>query len=135
MLSDPIADLLARIKNGYLAKKAEIVVPYSRLKENLAKILVEEGYLSNVKCSAEGGSNGKSKKELVLSLKYEGKKPVLTDVQRVSKPGLRIYVGKTKIPKVLGGLGVTIISTPKGLMTGRQAKKKGLGGEVICKIW
>lgn len=132
MLSDPIADFLARIKNGYLSKKKEIAVPYSKFKENLAKILVEEGYLINSK-----KQKVKSKKhdKLILTLKYEGKKPILTDVQRISKPGLRIYVDKTKIPRVLGGLGITIVSTPKGLMTDSEARKKGLGGEVICKVW
>ncbi|MBI4999705.1 30S ribosomal protein S8 [Candidatus Gottesmanbacteria bacterium] len=98
MLSDPIADFLSRIKNGYLAKKKEITVPFSKIKENLAKILVEEGYLSNGKWQM---ANGKSKKELVLTLKYEKKKPALTDIKRVSKPGLRIYVDKTKIPNQL----------------------------------
>ena len=132
MLTDPIADFLIRIKNGYLGKKTEVSVPYSRLKEELAKILAEEGYLEKLKTQ---NSKLKTGKELVLTLKYEGKKPILTDVQRVSKPGLRIHVGKKKIPRVLGGLGDVIISTPKGLMTGKKAKEKGLGGEVICKIW
>lgn len=144
MLSDPIADFLARIKNGYLARKKEMIVPYSKLKENLAKILVEEGYLKEGKRQKarlpslqQAGGQAKSKKqdELILTLKYEGKKPALTDVQRVSKPGLRIYVGKRKIPKVLGGLGIVIISTSKGLMTDKQARKKGLGGELVCKVW
>ena len=132
MLSDPIADFLARLKNGYLAKKRQIFVPYSKIKENLAKILVEEGYLTN---SKKQKAKSKKQDELVLTLKYEGKKPALTDIQRVSKPGLRIYVGKTKIPKVLGGLGIAIVSTPRGLMTDKEARKKWLGGEVICKIW
>ncbi|TSC54384.1 MAG: small subunit ribosomal protein S8 [Microgenomates group bacterium LiPW_16] len=132
MLSDPIADFLARIKNGYLARKKEMTVPYSKLKENLAKILVEEGYLKEGKRQK---AKGKSEDELILTLKYEGKKPALTDVQRVSKPGLRIYVGKRKIPKVLGGLGIVIVSTSKGLMTDEQARKKGLGGELVCKVW
>lgn len=132
MLSDPIADFLARIKNGYLSKKKEIFVPYSKIKENLAKILVEEGYLTN---SKKQEAKSKKQDELVLTLKYEGKKQALTDIQRVSKPGLRIYVGKTKIPKVLGGLGIAIVSTSKGLMTDKEARKKWLGGEVICKVW
>jgi len=129
MINDPIADFLIRIKNGYLAKKTEVSVPYSKIKENLGKILVEEGYLEKLKIKNE------KLKIIELTLKYEGKRPALTDVQRVSKPGLRIYVDKTKIPKVLGGLGITIISTPKGLMTDKEARKKGLGGEVICKVW
>lgn len=140
MTSDPIAEFLTRIKNGYLARKEEVIVPYSKLKEKLAKILVEEGYLEKVKsqnskAGPERSRGVKSQEELVLTLRYEGKKPALTDLQRVSKPGLRIYVGKTKIPRVLGGLGLTIVSTQEGLMTDRQARKKGWGGEVICKVW
>ncbi len=131
-IMDLIADFLIRIKNGYLARKKEVVVPYSKLNENLAKILVKEGYLEN---SQVPSSDIKSKKELVVTLKYEGKKPVLTDVVRLSKPGLRVYLKKAKIPLVLGGLGTMIISTPHGLMTGKEARAKGLGGEAVCKLW
>lgn len=132
MSIDPIANFISIIKNGYLAKKAEVKVPTSKFKENLAKILVKEGYLGNVK--TQKGEN-QFVENLILTLKYEDKKPVLTDIQRVSKPGLRVYLGKTKIPKVLGGLGMIIMSTPEGLMTGQEAKAKNLGGEAICKIW
>lgn len=129
MITDPIADFLIRVKNGYLAKKREIIVPYSKIKEKLAKILVDEGYLETSKVDKE------KRKVLELVLKYHGKKPAMTDVQRVSKLGLRIYARKTEIPKALGGSGIVIISTSKGLMTDKQAKENGLGGEVLCKVW
>lgn len=126
MSTDPISDMLTIIRNGYLATKYEVEVPYSVFKGNLAKILVREGYLAGVK---------KEKNKLVLTLSYEGKVPKTTKIQRVSKPGLRIYVGKNNLPKVLGGLGIAIISTPVGLLTSREAQKLGLGGEVICRVW
>ncbi len=129
---DLIADFLVRIKNGYLAKKTEVSVPYSKLNENLAKILVKEGYLDQLK--TETGKL-KTSKELVVILKYEGKKPVLSDIKQVSKPGLRVYVRKGRIPRVLGGLGTTIVSTPQGVMPSQEAKVKGLGGEAICRVW
>ncbi len=132
MSIDPIANFISIIKNGYLAKKAEVKVPTSKFKENLAKVLVKEGFLENVKTEK---TKNQFVENLILTLKYEGKKPVLTDIQRVSKPGLRVYLGKTKIPKILGGLGIIIISTPEGLMTGQEAKTKNLGGEAICKVW
>jgi small subunit ribosomal protein S8 len=131
VMTDPIADFLARVKNGYLARKKEIVVPYSKIKEQLSQILVKEGYLKNVKCKMQ---NVKLK-TLELELKYEGKKPALTEVKRISKPGLRIYTKATKIPKVRLGFGITIVSTSLGLMTDKKAKKLNLGGEVICQIW
>lgn len=129
MISDPIADFLSRIKNGYLARKAEIIVSYSKFGESLAKILMEEGYIEKIKIKNE------KRKMIELTLKYEGKKPALTDLERVSTPGLRIYVERREVPKVLGGLGIAIISTSQGLMTDKEARKKRLGGEVICKIW
>jgi len=132
MMNDSISDFLIRIKNGYLARHEEVSVPYSKIIANLAKILVVEKYLE--KCQTKE-SKLPNIKELVLTLKYDGKKPVLTDIQRISKPSLRIYLKNKNIPKVLGGLGIIIISTPKGLMTGYEAKKQGLGGEAICKIW
>ena len=132
MSIDPIANFISIIKNGYLAKKAEVKVPASKFKENLAKVLVKEGFLENVKTEK---IKDQFVENLILTLKYEGKKPVLTDIQRVSKPGLRVYLGKAKIPKVLGGLGIVVMSTPEGLMTGQEAKAKNLGGEAICKIW
>ena len=135
MLSDPIADLLSGIKNAYLVDKEGIEVPYSKIKENLTKILVKKGYIKSSKSNPPAGGQSSNKKTLILTLKYKDKKPVLTNIKRISKPGVRIYVKKEKIPRVLSGLGTVILSTPKGLMTGKEARKKGLGGEVICEIW
>jgi len=140
VMTDPIADFLTRVKNGYLAGKKQIVVSHSRIKEQLSQILVKEGYLKNVKCKpssraqVEGMENGKLK-ILELELKYEGKKPALTDIKRISKPSLRIYTKAKEIPRVKTGPGITIVSTPSGLMSDREARKKNLGGEVICQIW
>jgi small subunit ribosomal protein S8 len=131
VMTDPIGDFLIRIKNGYLAGKRQVLVPYSRIKERLGQILVKEGYLENVKCQM---SNVKFK-ILELELKYEKRRPVLTEVRRISKPGLRIYSPSSRIPRVRQGFGITIISTSKGLMTDKEAKKKNLGGEIICQVW
>lgn len=126
MVNDPISDMLIRMKNGYMARKAEVVLPGSKLKENLAQILVKTGYL------AEKLVNGR---DLILKLRYDNKAPAMTEVRRVSKPSLRIYAGKDDLPKVLSGVGISVISTPKGLMTNKEARKAGLGGEIICEIW
>lgn len=128
MVSDSIADLLTRIKNGYLVKSKTITVPYFKLGEKLVKILYDKGYLSSFSVDA-------GKKEMIINLKYNKKTPAVTDVKRVSRPGLRIYVSKEKIPLVLGGIGITVLTTSKGLMIGREAKKQGLGGELLCKVW
>lgn len=130
MVNDPIADTLIQIKNGYLASKEKISVPYSKIKYELIKLLVEKGFVKSQKVVGDG-----YKKQIVIELKYENKKGALSNVLRVSKPSLRIYVNKNSIPKVFGGLGITIISTSKGLMTGEEARKKKVGGELICKIW
>lgn len=126
MTNDNLADYLTRIKNGYLARKKEVVIPWSKTKEALTAILISEGYLEK---------SEKKEHDLLIGLKYDKKKPGLTDIKRISKPGLRIYAKKTKIQRVLSGLGLTILSTSKGLMTNKQAKEKGLGGELICKVW
>lgn len=131
MMTDPISDFLIQIKNGYLARKVNLVIPYSKMKGELAKLLVKEGYLGKVEIQKQG----KVKKGIQVSLVYKGKDPRLTDVVRVSKIARRVYVSKERIPQVLGGLGVTIVSTPFGLMTEKEARKKGSGGEIICKIW
>lgn len=128
---DPIADFLIRIKNGYLARKKEILVPYSKIKEKIGQILVKEGFLTKVEAEGENPQE----KKLRLKLKYKNKMPAITDLKRISKLGLRIYARSTKIPRVRFGFGMTIVSTPKGLMTDREAKKKKLGGEVICQVW
>lgn len=131
MTSDPISDLLTRIKNGYLARRRQVVAPHSQAKEKIAKILVQENYLKSLKVK-----NLKSFKQIICELKYDqAAKPVFTDVKRVSKPGCRVYAGWKKIPWTLSGYGVTLISTPKGLMTGKEARKKRLGGEILAQVW
>jgi len=129
-MSDPISDMLTRIRNGGRALLPAVQLPHSRIKESVAKILKTEGYVADVAVEGE-----KSKKTIKIRLKYNGKKNVIEGLKRISKPGLRKYVGSTEIPRVLNGLGVAIVSTSEGLMTGAQAKKKNLGGELLCYIW
>ena len=128
-MTDPIADMLARIKNAYMANRAEVAIPHSKLKEALAKILRDAGFISEYKVDASGYGT------LIVTLKYSDGEPAITQVKRVSTPGKRVYVKRNAIPKVLGGLGVAVLSTPSGLLIDRDAKKQGLGGEVICTIW
>ena len=128
-MSDPISDLLTRIRNAGRALLPAIELPHSRIKENVANILKQQGYVTDV------AVDGKPLKKLKIRLKYDGKKPVIEGLKRVSKPGLRKYVGATKIPRVRGGLGVAIVSTSEGVMTDVQARKKNLGGELLCYIW
>jgi small subunit ribosomal protein S8 len=128
-MSDPISDMLTRIRNAGRALLPAVELPHSRMKESLAHILKKEGYV------AEVSVDGKTIKKLKIQLKYQGKKNVIEGLKRISKPGLRKYVGATEIPRVLGGLGVSIVSTSEGVMTGTQAKKKNLGGELLCYIW
>ena len=109
-----------------MAKLASVEVPWSKVKENLARLLAEAGYLSEVKVE---------KNILILTLKYDGKEPVVTEIKRISRPSLRVYAPADKMPRVLGGMGTLIVSTPKGLMTGKKAHKEGIGGEVICEVW
>lgn len=130
-MSDPIADMLTRIRNSYLARKKTAEVPYSQVKEKIAKILIKEKFLTKMEIQGKKPVG----KKIILSLKYEGKEPVLTGVKRISKPGLRVYAKAGKIPRVRLGFGITIISTPSGLMTDQEARKKNLGGEVICQVW
>ena len=134
MLSAPIGDFCTRIRNGYMARKLKIQIPYSKLKGEMAKVLSEQGYLK--KFEVQSLPNDKIRKSIAIELKYDKKgKPVLTKIERISKPGLRVYKGSKGIPRVLSGLGIAIVSTPKGLLTGKQAKKKNLGGEIICQVW
>ena len=128
-MTDPISDLLTRIRNASQALLTEIEVPHSRTKESIAKILKKEGYITD--CSVEG----KAMKRLKLKLKYEGRKGVIAGLKRISKPGLRRYVRTTEIPRILGGLGTAILSTPRGVMTGRDAHKEHVGGEILCRVW
>jgi len=128
-MSDPISDMLTRIRNAGAAQLPSVELPHSRIKESVAKLLQQQGYITDV--SVEGGT----KKKLKMRLKFNGKKSVLEGLKRVSKPGLRRYVGATEIPRVRGGLGVAIVSTSEGLLTDQQARKKNLGGELLCYIW
>lgn len=130
MVTDPIADMLIRIKNASMAGRSHVAVSHSKVKEALAKILSSEGYVSDVSVSEEG-----KKKTLTIALKYVQKKSVITEIKRKSKPGRRQYIPKAAIPQVLGGMGTAILSTSSGLMTGKEAQKKGIGGELICEIW
>jgi len=127
---DPISDMLTRIRNGSRALLPTVEMPHSKIKESIANILKKEGYIADVAVDGKG-----AKKSIKLKLKYEGKKNVIEGLKRVSSPGLRRYVGSTEIPRVRGGLGVAVVSTSEGLMTGTQAKKKNIGGELLCYIW
>ena len=128
-MTDPIADMLTRIRNGQGARKVSVSMPASKAKEAVAKVLQNEGYITGFATGGEGVL-----KELTVELKYFEGVPVIENIQRSSKPGLRIYRGKDELPQVLGGLGVAIVSTSAGVMSDRQAREKGIGGEVICVV-
>ena len=128
-MSDPIADMLTRIRNGQGARKVNVSMPASKAKEAVAKVLQDEGYITGFATEGEG-----AEKQLTVELKYFEGVPVIETIQRTSKPGLRIYRGKDELPKVLGGLGVAIVSTSAGVMSDRQAREKGIGGEVLCVV-
>lgn len=131
MISDPIADMLTRIRNAMSARHAKVDVPGSKLKLELARILKDEGYILNYKLAEEG-----SKKVIKIYLKYTaGNQPVISKLERISKPGCRVYVGASDIPRILGGMGINILTTPKGVMTGKTARKEGVGGELLCTVW
>ena len=129
-MTDPIADMLTRIRNAITAKKESVEIPASNMKKAIADILLAEGYVKDVKI-VEDGYNGK----IAITLKYSDKKSVINGLKRVSKPGLRTYSGVETMPSVLNGLGTVILSTTKGVMTGKQAKAANVGGEVLCYIW
>jgi len=128
-MTDPISDMLTRIRNGQKARKLSVSMPASKAKEAVANVLKDEGYITGFSVSGEG-----AEKELSVELKYFEGVPVIEKIQRASRPGLRIYRGKEGLPKVLGGLGVAIVSTSAGVMSDRQAREKGIGGEVICVV-
>lgn len=130
MINDPLGDMLIQIKNASMAGLPVVDLPYSKMKMAVAKILVKSGYLTG---ATKKGEIPKSM--LHLTLTYKDKTPVVSGVKRVSKPGLRWYVGRREIPTVMGGLGTAIVSTPEGVMDGGEARKKGLGGELLCEIW
>ena len=129
MMTDPIADMLTRIRNGQKARKVSVEMPASSKKEAVAKVLLDEGYITGFSTDGDG-----VKKQLSVELKYFEGLPVIERIDRTSKPGLRIYRGKEELPKVLGGLGVAIVSTSAGVMSDRQAREKGIGGEVLCVV-
>jgi len=128
-MTDPISDMLTRIRNAHRALLPIVELPHSKMKESIATILKREGYIADL--SVEG----KVAKKMKLKLKYDGKKGVIEGLRRVSAPGLRRYVGATEIPRVRGGLGTAILSTSQGMMTGVQARKNNLGGELVCYVW
>jgi small subunit ribosomal protein S8 len=131
MLSDPIADMLTRVRNAMRARHPKADVPASRLKIEIARILKEEGYIATYKVVEEG-----AKKTIRIYLKYgTDNAPVISAIERVSRPGCRVYVGQTEIPRVLGGMGINILTTPRGVMTGRDAHKEHVGGEILCRVW
>ena len=128
-MTDPISDMLTRIRNANRALLPTVQMPHSKMKESIAQILKREGYISDF------AVEGKLPKTMKMKLKYQGKKSVIEGLRRISSPGLRRYVGATDIPRVRGGLGVAVVSTSEGIMTGTQARKKNLGGELVCYVW
>jgi small subunit ribosomal protein S8 len=128
-MSDPISDMLTRLRNAGAAQLPVVKLPHSRIKESVAKLLKSEGYVSDVSV------DGDVKKTIKINLKFNGKKSVIEGLKRISKPGLRRYVGATEIPRVRGGLGIAIVSTSEGILTDTQARKKNLGGELLCYVW
>jgi small subunit ribosomal protein S8 len=129
--SDPIADMLTRIRNAAQARHPKVDVPSSKLKMEIARILKDEGFIMNFKPAEDG-----AKKSIRIYLKYTpGNMPVISRIERVSRPGCRVYVSSREVPRVLGGLGINILTTPRGVMTGAAARKENVGGEVLCQIW
>ena len=128
-MSDPIADMLTRIRNAQMAEKVSVAMPSSSLKVAIAKVLKDEGYIDDFRVAGED-----AKPQLEIALKYYAGRPVIEKIERISKPGLRIYKGKEDLPKVMNGLGVAIVSTSKGVMTDRKARASGIGGEVLCFV-
>ncbi len=135
-ISDPIADMLTRIRNAVMAGQSTVSIPKAKIKLAIAEILKAEGFIEGFE---ESQSNGKSHETIRIQLKYVGerrdRKPVISGLRRISRPGRRVYVGKSEIPWVQSGIGISILSTPKGLMTGTRARKMGIGGEVLCEVW
>lgn len=128
-MQDPIADMLTRIRNAGMARHPSVAMPHSRMKEAIARILKDEGYIADI------AVEGEKLKTLKLGLKYQGRKSVIEGLRQISTPGLRRYVGSGSIPRVLGGLGTAILSTPRGILSGSEARKQGVGGELVCYIW
>ena len=129
MMTDPIADMLTRIRNAALARHDRAEMPHSRLKESIARLLMREGYVAEVVVE------GKPFKSIKIKLKYNGRKCIIEGLRRISSPGLRRYMGAQDVPRVLAGMGVSILSTSEGIMTGVQARQKNVGGELLCEVW
>jgi small subunit ribosomal protein S8 len=131
VLTDPIADMLTRIRNANIVRRQQVDIPGSKLKRAIAQILREEGFIENYQWLEDG-----VRRTIRITLKYgPGRQRVITGLKRVSRPGLRVYVGKDEIPRVLGGLGIAILSTSRGIMTDKRARREGVGGEVLCYVW
>lgn len=130
MMTDPIADMLTRIRNAQTARHESVSVPASRIKAEIARVLKNEGFIRDYELP------GEQDRDIKIQLRYSGKRePVVTGIRRISKPGLRVYVKSKDMPRILGGLGVAIVSTPQGVMTAAQAKKANVGGEILCYVW
>jgi small subunit ribosomal protein S8 len=133
-MSDPIADMLTRLRNGMMRQHQTVSIPHSKVKESIAQVLKDEGYIANFEVIPQ-----KPQSVIQIDLKYKGgrrdRRSVMTGLERVSRPGRRVYVGKKEIPWVLSGMGITVLTTSRGIMTGQQARRQGIGGEVICKVW
>lgn len=128
-MSDPIADMLTRIRNAHMVEKKEVAIPASNLKAAIASVLQQEGYIESFAVDGENAA-----KTLTIKLKYYDGKPVIAELQRISKPSLRVYAGKDEMPSVMNGLGIVVVSTPKGVMTGQAASAQNVGGEVLCSV-
>ena len=128
-MQDPISDMLTRLRNGYMSKQKEVAIPSSKLKVAIAQVLEQEGYIKGFRV------NGEVKKTLVVEMKYFNRRSVVEGIERVSKPSCRQYCGCKDIPKVKDGLGLAILSTPKGILSGRDAEKQNVGGEILCYVW
>ncbi len=129
-MSDPVADMLTRIRNAHAVNKEQVTMPSSKLKSGIASVLQVEGYINSFAVEGDSAAN----KTLTINLKYYDNKPVIDSIERISKPSLRLYVGKDNMPSVMNGLGIVIVSTPKGVMTGQAAKAQNVGGEVLCSV-
>ena len=129
-LTDPIADMLTRVRNGQMAKHSQVAVPFSKIKESMVSILKNEGYITGYEIKEEGNI-----RDIVITLKYMDGDAVIKGLKRISKPGRRVYTSVENLPKVLGGLGIAIVSTPKGVITDKECRKHSVGGEVLCYVW
>ena len=130
-VTDPIADMLTRLRNALAARHPKVDIPASNLKVEVARILKEEGYINTYRVAEEDG-----KRVIKLYLKYQAdSSPVISRIERVSKPGRRVYAGSKEIPSIIGGMGINVLTTPKGVMTGKKARKEGVGGEILCNVW